>query len=286
MDTVRNLTSGRLPVRRTGRSTLRLLGAAIGSTFALLVIASMSVFAGEGNSDYLGILSSTAPSGYKPSPSWYDLSAGQNAVTFHFTVTNKTAEQQSMTLQLNLNHIITYHGQNVSDGQPGVTNGSVVDGQFDETQSTQVQDSSPTLVPFTIAPNATEVLTMSRTIQAGACGYYQADVAKAGLMGQKGLAGFEVRVLGCSAATGGGPSPSPTPTGGVGGTGAASPSPTPGGGTSGGSAPGGGGTGAVSAATATSNGIQLANTGLPIATGLLGLLLLGVGGVSLRKRRQ
>jgi len=286
VDTFRKLVSVRSPVSRTRRSTLRLLGAAIGSAIALLVIASLSVFAGEGNSDYLGILSSTAPSGYKPSPSWYDLSTGQNMVTFHFSITNKTAEQQSMTLQLNLNHIITYRGQNVSDGQPGVTNGAVVDGQFDETQSTQVQDSSPTLVPFTIAPNATEVLTMSRTIQAGACGYYQADVAKAGLMSQKGLVGFEIRVLGCSSATGAGPSPSPVPTGGVGGTGEASPSPTPGGGTSGGSAPGSGGTGEVAAATATSNGIQLANTGLPMAGGLLGLLLLGVGGNRLRKRRK
>jgi hypothetical protein len=285
LDTDRRSVSGRSPVRRKRRSKLWFLGATLGSALALFVVASLTVFAGEGNSDYLGTLSSTAPSGYVHSPSWYDLSKGQDTVTFHFTVTNKTAEQQSMTLQLNLNHIITYRGQNVSDGQPGVTNGAIVDGQFDETQSTQVQDASPTFTPFTIAPSATETLTMSRTLQAGACGYYQADVAKSGLMGQKGLVGLEIRVLGCTAAAGGGTSPSPTPSGGGVGGGTSSPSPTPGPTSSGGTPPGGE-TGAVSAATATPSGVQLANTGLPILAGLAGLLLLGAGGVGFWNRRK
>lgn len=264
--------SNRPPLRRRPkRSRLRFLGGAVGSALAMLVIASTAVFAGEGNSNYLGILSSTAPSGYKPSPTWYDLSAGQNMVNFQFTVTNKTAEQQSMSLQLSFNHIITYKGMNVSDGQPGVTNGAVVDGQFDETQSTQTQDAAPTFMAFTIAPNATETVHMSRALGAGACGYYQADVAKAGMMNQKGLVGFEIRVLGCTASTGSGPSPSPTPTGGTGaGGGGASPS---------------GGTGGVAGATATS-GIGLANTGLPILTGLGGLFLMGLGGFGLLRRRK
>lgn len=261
---------------RPGKSRMRLLVSALGSALAMVVVASMTAFAGEGNGNYLGIMSSTAPSGYKPSPSWYDLSQGQNMVSFHFTVTNKTAEQQSMTLQLNVNHIMTYRGQNVSDGQPGVTNGAVVDGQFDETQSTQVQDSSPTMMAFTIAPNATETVHMSRALRAGACGYYQVDVAKAGLMNQKGLVGFEIRVLGCTTSTGGtgggetgSPSPTPTSTGGTGAGGGTTPS-------------SGGG---VAGATATSNGIGLANTGLPVVTGLLGLLLFALGGIGLRQRK-
>jgi hypothetical protein len=267
-------------VRRAARSRLRFFGTVLGSALVMLVIASTAAFAGEGNSNYLGILSSTAPSGYKPAPTWYDLSAGQNTVTFQFSVTNKTAEQQSMTLQLNLNHIITYKGQDVSDGQPGVTNGAVVDGQFDETQSTQTQDASPTFMAFTIAPNATETVHMSRALSAGACGYYQGDVAKAGLMGQKGLVGFEIRVLGCTTSGGG--------TGGGGG-GTGSPSPTPTGGTGAGGGGGGtspsGGTGGVAGATATS-GIGLANTGLPILTGLAGLFLIALGGVGLVRRRR
>ncbi len=289
-----------------------------------MFVASLAVFAGEGNSDYLGILSSSAPSGYTPSPSSYDLSQGQNTLTFRFDVTNKTAEQQSMNLQLSLDHILTYRGQNVSDGQPGVTSGAVVDGQFDETQSTQAQDSSPTFKAFTIAPNATESVTMSRSLQAGACGYYQVDVAKAGMTNQKGLVGFEIRVLGCTASTGGSPSPSPTPgtgasptptptggtggapsspsppatptpSGGVGAGTGSSPSPTPSGttagttaGTSAGKTAGSsGGTGAVLGATATTGGagIPLADTGLPFVTGLMGLLLLALGSLGIIRRK-
>lgn len=264
-----------------------------------MFIASLAVSAGEGNSDYLGILSSTAPIGYKPSPAWYDLSQGQNMLTFKFDVTNKTAEQQSMSLQLSVDHILTYRGQDVSDGQPGVAGGAVVDGQFDETQSTQAQDSTPTLTAFTIAPNATETITMSRALQAGACGYYQVDVAKAGMTSQKGLVGFEIRVLGCTTQAGAGPSPSPTPTptGGTGGVTAspspsATPTPTGGtgagaggsvGGTSAGS--GTGGSGAVLGATATSGGVALADTGLPVVTGLMGLLLLALGSIGIIRRK-
>src|SRR3982074_1159368 len=93
------ITSNRPPLRRrAARSRLRFLGAALGSALAMLVVASTTVFAGEGNSNYLGILSSTAPSGYKPSPTWYDLSAGQNVVNFQFTVTNKNAEKHEMSV--------------------------------------------------------------------------------------------------------------------------------------------------------------------------------------------
>lgn len=289
---------GRPPVdRRAGRRRFRLLGALFASAFAMLV-ASAVVFAGEGNSDYLGIISSTAPSGYTPSPSSYDLSAGQNMLVFKFNVTNKTAEQQSMSLQLNVDHILTYRGQNVADGQPGVSNGAVVDGQFDETQSTQVQDSSPTFTTFTIAPNATETVTMSRSLGADACGYYQVDVAKAGLTSQKGLEGLEIRVLGCTTPVVASPSPSPsaspsaspTPTGGTGGV-ESSPSPspsavpTPAGGTGGSTTSPGAGSGSVLGATTTGGGVALANTGLPFMTGLMGLLLLALGGIGIIRRR-
>lgn len=295
---------GQPPVlRRAIRLRFQLLGALFASALAMLV-ASAVVLAGEGNSDYLGILSSTAPSGYTPSPASYDLSAGQNMLVFKFNVTNKTAQQQSMSLQLNVNHILTYRGLNVADGQPGVTNGAVVDGQFDETQSTQVQDSSPTLTSFTIAPNATETVTMSRALRAGACGYYQVDVAKAGMTSQKGLEGLEIRVLGCTTQVVASPSPSPTPTGGTGGvesSPSASPSavPTPSGGTGAGtsSSPGAGtvagttttspgvGSGSVLGATTSGGGVALANTGLPFVTGLMGLLLMALGGIGIIRRK-
>ena len=110
-----------------------------------------------------------------------------------------------MSLQLSVNHITAYQGVDISNGQPGVANGAVVDGQFNEALSTEVQDSSPTFTAFTIGPNASQTVQMFRVLS-GVCGYYQVDVQKAGMTSQKGLVGLEIRVLGCTT-----PSPSPSP---------------------------------------------------------------------------
>ncbi len=190
-----------------------------------------------------------------------------------------------MKLQLNVNHILTYKGMDVSDGQPGVSSGAVVDGNFDEQQSTQTQDASPTFTDFTIAPGATEVVHMSRTLST--CGYFQVDIAKAGLTSQKGLVGLEVRVLGCTAAAGGGtptptPTASPTPVSGGGGT----PTPPAGGSVGGTTTSAPAGTGSVLGATAAATGVPLANTGFPIAGGALGLLLMVGGLAGFRSRRK
>ena len=180
-------------VLRTG------LGALLSASVALFT--QTGVIASEGNSNYLGILSSTAPAGFTPSPSWYSIAQGQKTLTFSMNVTNLTGETQSMNLQLNLDHITSYpiNGvqTDISDGQPGVVNGAVVDGQFNETLATEVQDPNGTITPFSIGPNATQTLTFTRALTA--CGYYQVDVFKQGLGSQKGLAGFEIRVLGCGA---------------------------------------------------------------------------------------
>ena len=277
-----------------GKPKLLLLGATLISTVMLIAAASLNVFAGEGNANYLGVLSSTAPSGYTPSPTSYSTGS---TVSFQFNVTNLTAEQQSMNLQLSVNHIITYKGMNVSDGQPGVSAGAVVDGSFDENLSTQVQDSSPTFTAFTIAPNATQTVHMSRAMAAGQCGYYQVDVAKAGLTAQKGLVGFEIRMLGCVTST----AASPTPSGGIGGaTGSPSPTPevsptaTPTGGTggvvsgTGSPSPGGGVQG--STATTPPTGAVLAETGMTSPVEVIALVLFAFGALvvitALAWRRQ
>jgi len=164
---------------------------------SVALLTQTGVMAAEGNSNYLGILSSTAPTGFTPSPNFYSLALNQNTLTFNLQVTNLTGETHSMNLQLNLDHITVYQGVNVADGQPGVVNGAVIDGQFNETLATEIQDPNPTITPFSIGPNATQTLQFTRTFAAGACGYFQVDVAKQGLTSQKGLAGFEIRVLGC-----------------------------------------------------------------------------------------
>ena len=179
-------------VLRTG------LGALLSASVALFT--QTGVIASEGNSNYLGILSSTAPTGFTPSPNWYSMAQGQKTLTFSMNVTNLTGEAQSMSLQLDVNHITSYpiNGvqTDISDGQPGVVNGAIIDGQFNETLSTQVQDPSPTFTQLSIGPSATQTLTFTRALTA--CGYYQVDVLKQGTStSQKGLAGFEIRVLGC-----------------------------------------------------------------------------------------
>lgn len=252
------------------KTASRLMGAALGSALAVFVMASMTANAGEGNGNYLGILSSTSPTGYTPSPASY--SVGQ-VLIFQFDVTNLTPEQQSMSLQLNLEHITVYQGQNVSDGQPGVTNGAVVDGQFTGPLSTEIQDPNPTFTSLSIAASnvasgarVTQTLHMSRSLTE--CGYFQVDVAKSGLSLQKGLAGFEIRVLGCS----------PTPV--------TSPSPS--------SSPGGGGvSGGGSTPTPTPFGAVLAATGSTPPAELVALPLLGFGAIALitgfawsRRRRE
>ncbi len=180
---------------RSGRSRLWLFSSVLGAAFAAAALGAIAALAGEGNPNYLGILSSTAPTGYTPSPAFYSLAQGQNVLNFQFDVTNLTDGTQAMNLQLNLDHIIFYQGQDISDGQPGVVNGAVVDGQLGP--STQVQDPNPTLTAFSIGAHATETVYMSRTFAAGQCGYFQVDVAKEGLTNQTGLIGFEIRVLGC-----------------------------------------------------------------------------------------
>ncbi len=170
---------------------------------AITLMPATVATAAEGNPNYLGILSSTPPTGFTPSPSIYSLAQGQNTLTFDLVVTNLTSETKSMNLELDLDHITTYpiNGvpTDISDGQPGVVNGVIVDGQFNEMLATEVQDPNPTIIPFSIGPNETKTLHFTRTLAAGHCGYFQVDVAKQGLTSQKGLAGFEIRVLGCGA---------------------------------------------------------------------------------------
>jgi hypothetical protein len=248
----------------------------MGSALAMLLVASVPALAGEGNPNYLGVLSSTAPSGYVPSPTCYSPALGQTVLTFQFVVTNLTVEPQSMSLQLSLNHITTYRGVDVSDGQPGVSNGAVVDGQFDEHLATEVQDANPTFTAFSIAANATQTMQMSRTFSAGQSGYFQVDVAKVGLTAQKGLIGFEIRICSTSVVATS-PSPvatSPSPIATSPSPVATSPSPVT-------TSPSpGGGVGAGSPSPSPP-GAVLAATGSTPQSALLGLVLLALGALAL-----
>lgn len=184
----RRLAGTRLSVRRVA-----MLLAAVLATFVALPVES--VFAGAGNSAYRG-LSSQPPTGYLPSPQFYDLSKGQSTLTFNFTVTNPSSSAVSLPLNLILNHIVTYNFHDVSTGQPGVPLNQVLvtDSGMNVALAIQVQvSSSPYLL--SIAPNTTKTFTASAALPG--CGFFQFDIRSPLDGNGHGLEGGVIRVLGC-----------------------------------------------------------------------------------------
>jgi hypothetical protein len=175
-------------------------------------------------------------------------------------VENLTNHVVTVTVDINVNHIITYYGRNVADGEPGKPGITFKSGDVaNTTQETYGTPFQRTLVvqPKGAAPQLVSFSTVMTT-----CGYFQFDIGKHHVPGggHDTLSSGFARVLGCTSGGGGG--------GGGGGT--------VGGGTSGG----------VLGATAPV-GEVLANTGLPsTAAGLLGSTLMLIGGLGLWIRRR
>ena len=94
------------------------LAAAIGAASIAFGAFATSAAAG-GNPNFEGILSAAAPTGFMSSPLAYDVSGGPVTVDFDVVVTNLTAVTQSVGLNFSADHILTYNGVDVSDGQPG-----------------------------------------------------------------------------------------------------------------------------------------------------------------------
>jgi hypothetical protein len=192
------------------------------------------------------------------SPAAYNV--GQTLV---FSVTVKNTNKGSMTIPLDFhaNRILTFKGQNVADGQPGQA--GITFGPNDYKLTTQTPYGSEQDQTLTIEGGATTTVTFD--LQMTICGYFQIDLSTPPTEGNDQInlsAGF-ARVLGCT-------SPSPTPGGGGGGTG------------------GTGGTGGVSGSTAATGGTGavLATTGLPILGGIGGAVMVLLGAIGLRIKRQ
>ena len=94
------------------------LAAAVGAASIAFGAFATSAAAG-GNPNFEGILSAAAPTGFMSSPLAYDVSSGPVTVDFDVVVTNLTAVSQSVGLNFSADHILTYNGVDVSDGQPG-----------------------------------------------------------------------------------------------------------------------------------------------------------------------
>ncbi len=228
-----------------------LFGLAGTATIAAALLASQSV-AAAGNPDFEGILSAAPPTGFMSSPASYDISGGPVTVDFNVVVTNLTGKSQTVALHFSADHILTYKGANVADGQPGQP-GITFNGPDGTTQEV-----IPGTQSFSATWAAHDSQTLSLTYTFDACGYYQLDVwapFKSAGRDRATLASGFIRVLGCDA----GPTPTPSPTGSVGGT---TPTPTP--------------TGGVGGATPTPTGDVLGATSTPSTGAGSGWLTLGV----------
>jgi hypothetical protein len=173
--------------------------------------------AAGGNPNFDGVLSAKDPTGFPASPASLDASSGHATVTFDVLVSNLTKSAQTVALHFSANHILTYKGANVRDGQPGKT-GITFNGPGGTTQ-----DEIAGMQSFTLSLTASEKdhkLALTRTISQ--CGYYQLDVwapetDPGATRDRETLASGFIRVLGCGGGGVQAATPTPSPAGGAGG---------------------------------------------------------------------
>lgn len=201
----------------------------------------------DGN--YLGVLKATPPLSppFINSPASYDISSHPVTVVFSIRVENLTQHIVTVTVDVGVHHILTYYGRNIADGEPGKA-GTIIKavGPPNLTEETY---GTPFKMQFTVEPRGAppQLVTFKTVVKR--CGYFQFDMGKHENGVQANLAVGYARVLGCKAV--------------------------------------GGGTGGVGAASATGpHGEVLAGTGIPVAGGLLGALMVLVGGLGMRFRRR
>ena len=209
---------------------------------------------------FLGELKGTPPMSppFINSPGSYDIGSGPVTVVFTTQVENLTNHVVSVMVDINVHQVMTYYGQNVADGQPGKPGITFKPG--DAPNTTQVVYGTPFQRLLTVQPKGAPPQLVTFSTVMTKCGYFQFDIGKHMSNHQHdNLSTGFARVLGCKTTTGGG----------GGGTGGA------------------GGTGGVSGSTAGGpQGEVLAATGFPVAGGLLGALMVLIGGLGMRIRRQ
>lgn len=149
-----------------------------------------------GNPDYLGIVKASPPGGFPVSPAFLDLSAGPAAVTFSVQAANLTSSDQSTPIMLSLHKILTFRGQDVSDGQPGQPGISFPPGNVNEV--TEALYGARLTAPLVVPANGEG--TVSFTEDIAACGYYEIDFSSPHTPYTYLAVGF-TRTLGCNSVT-------------------------------------------------------------------------------------
>lgn len=246
-------------MRFLGRSGAA-VAAAAGVGALVMALSSTTALAG-GNPHFENILAAKTPTGFLVSPQAYDVSQGPVSVNFDVSVRNLTDSTQTVKLNFSVDHILTYNGQDVSDGQPGQPGIT-----FHGPQGT-TQKALPGTQAFTATWEAGATQELQRTWSLDQCGYFQVDIwapiHSDSERHRATLASGFIRALGC----GGGSTQSPTPT----------PTPT--------SSPSGGGGGGVLGITTSTP-----STGASPGAGTLGaaglLLIIGAGLLFTGRRRR
>src|ERR1700674_5669133 len=161
----------RLPIAVQGRRlarTLAVLVAVMGAMTTAVAPANASAF--------LGILSAGKPASppFVFSPNFMTIGPSGANITFTISVKNLTSEPQTVTLNFNVHHILTYYGLNVADGQPGKPGITFKPG--DAPNTTQQLVGTPQLVTASFPPAAAgpKTLTFQQTVNTS--GYFQVDV--------------------------------------------------------------------------------------------------------------
>jgi hypothetical protein len=257
---VHHIPARRLAVKPSSwRETfLRIMMAGLVALFA----AQWLAIPASANSHFMGVLKSSPPLSppFITSPGSYDISAHPATVVFTTRVENLTNHVVTVTVDVGVHHILTYYGLNVADGQPGKP-GITFKGS-DAPNLTEEKYGTPYKMTFTVQPKGAAAQMVTFNTAMTTCGYFQFDIGKHEQGIHENLAAGYARVLGCKTSP---PPPPPPPPPGTGGTGGVS------------------GSGGVGAATA---GLPLANTGLPVAGGLIGIFLSLIGALGLRIRRS
>jgi hypothetical protein len=218
------------------------------ASLAVVIAVPLMSAPATANNNFMGALKGSPPMSppFINSPNSYDISSQPATVVFTTKVENVTNHEVTVTLDIDVHHVMTYYGRNVADGEPGQAGITFKRGDWRHTHDEPYGSERDRTI--TIEPNGTRMVTFDTVVTK--CGYFQVDIGKHFDNGSyENLSTGFVRVLGCKTSGGGG---------------------TP------------GGTGGVSGATA---GIPLANTGAPIGGGLMGLILVLAGALGLRFRR-
>jgi hypothetical protein len=176
------------------RGTVRTLVVLV-AAFGLTTTATTPV----GANVFLHILSAGKPASppFVFSPNFMNMEPTGATITFTISVTNLTSKPQTVTLDFNVNHVLTYFGRPVGDGQPGQPGITFKPG--DASHTTQESVGTPQLVTRTFPPQSQgpTSLTFQQTVDI--CGYFQVDVGqhKTANQPQANLSSGFTRVLGC-----------------------------------------------------------------------------------------